>query len=74
MLIALNKSKKEFSKELKVSTAIRLYYEIKLTLGKAAQLAGLSRLEFEKLLSVNNQPISNLDYKDVEGDIKKLRD
>jgi predicted HTH domain antitoxin len=45
----------------------------KLTLGKAAQLCGLSRFEFETLLSENRIPISNLSFEDVLEDSKKLR-
>ncbi len=52
---------------------MRLYRMEKLTIGKAAQLSGLPRLEFEALLSENQIPISNLSLKDVLEDIKKLK-
>lgn len=53
--------------------AIQLYRKQKVTLGKAAQIAGLSRLAFENLLAENNTPISNLGIKDLLSDVEKLR-
>ena len=44
----------------------------KLTLGKAARFIGISKYEFEKILSQNRIPISNLDIEDIENDIRKL--
>jgi predicted HTH domain antitoxin len=44
-----------------------------LTIGKAAQLCGLSRLEFESLLSDNQISISNLTLDNVISDSKKLQ-
>ncbi len=52
--------------------AINFYKLKKLSLGKAAKLAELSRYEFEKILSKNKISISNLYLKDVQNDIKKL--
>jgi hypothetical protein len=37
------------------------------------QLSGLSRFEFETLLSENEIPISNLTINDVLGDTQKLK-
>ncbi|NCU36035.1 hypothetical protein EOM75_08485 [Candidatus Falkowbacteria bacterium] len=39
----------------------------------AAQLAGLSRFQFETLLSEHEIPISTLTIEDIREDIKKLR-
>jgi predicted HTH domain antitoxin len=73
ILLAMNASEAELKQSIKTSLAIRLYRIEKLTLGKAAQLAGLSRFEFETLLSENEIPISNLTLNDVLDDIQKLR-
>ncbi|MDA3892168.1 MAG: UPF0175 family protein [Salinivirgaceae bacterium] len=72
ILLTLNESETELKKDIKISLAIQLYLKQKLTIGKAAQVAGLSRLDFETLLSESNIPISNLDYDDVRGDSEKL--
>lgn len=73
ILLALNETEAELKQRIKTSLAIRLYNLQKLTLGKAAQLSGLSRFEFETMLSENEIPISNLTINDVMDDIKKLQ-
>lgn len=72
ILIALNESEGDFKKRLKIILAIQLYKLQKLSLGKAAQLSGLSRLDFETELANNKISISNLSEKDVLEDIEKL--
>lgn len=73
ILLALNETEAELKQRIKTSLAMRLYRLQKLTIGKAAQLSGLSRIEFETLLSENEIPISNLTINDVMNDINKLK-
>jgi predicted HTH domain antitoxin len=73
ILLALNTSENELKKQIRISLAIRLYQAEKTTIGKSAQIAGLSRLEFETLLSENEIPISSLSIEEVFEDIKKLK-
>lgn len=73
IFLALNTDETELKQNIKTSLAVQLYQSQKLTIGKAAQLAGLSRLEFENLLSSNKIPISNLTINDVEKDMNKLK-
>jgi len=72
--LAVNESEQEIKEHLKLALAFMLYQQEKLTIGKAAQLAGLSRYEFERALAKNKIPISNLSLDDIETDIQKLRD
>ncbi|WP_417359698.1 UPF0175 family protein [Galbibacter sp.] len=72
ILLALNESENDLKERIKISLAIQLYKLEKLTIGKAAQLSGLSRLEFENELSKNKVPISHLTEKDILSDIEKL--
>lgn len=72
ILLALNESENDLKKRIKIILAIQLYKLQKLTIGKAAQLSGLSRLEFEKELSKNKISISNLTQEDILNDIEKL--
>ncbi|GAO27817.1 UPF0175 family protein [Geofilum rubicundum] len=72
LLLALNSDEVELKQNIKISLAIHLYQQEKLTIGKSAQLAGLSRLEFDKLLANNKIPISLLGIKDIENDVNKL--
>lgn len=73
LLIALNESESELKKDIKTTLAIRLYRMQKLSIGKAAQIAGLSRFDFESLLSENQVPISNLTLDDIIKDTEKLK-
>jgi predicted HTH domain antitoxin len=73
ILLSLNENEEELIKEIKLSLAIRLYRLQKLTIGKASQIAGMSRLDFETLLSDNGVPISNLTIDDVMKDNLKLK-
>ena len=73
ILLTLNENENELKQDIKLSFAIRLYRLEKLTIGKAAQIAGLSRFDFETVLSDNGVSISNLTIEDVINDIQKLR-
>jgi len=73
ILLTINESENELKKRIKVSLAIQLYRQQKVTIGKASQIASVSRFEFETILSENEIPISNLDLEDVLGDIEKLK-
>lgn len=71
ILITLNKNETELKKDIKISLAIRLYELQKCTIGKAAQIAELSRYDFETILSENRVSISNLTINDVMNDYQK---
>ncbi|MGD2088279.1 MAG: UPF0175 family protein [Candidatus Aminicenantes bacterium] len=73
LFIALNKSEEELKREMRVISAIKFYETGKLTLGKAAQFAGLSRWDFENLLADNHIPISNLEIEDIDDDLEKMQ-
>ena len=73
ILLTLNENENELKQDIRFSLAIRLYKLQKLTIGKASQIAGLSRFDFETLLSENGVPISNLTEEDVMKDIQKLK-
>ncbi len=73
IFLALNESETDLKKRIKLTLAIELYKSQKLTIGKAAQLSGMTRLDFEKEHSKNKISISNLTEEDVLGDIEKLK-
>jgi predicted HTH domain antitoxin len=62
ILLTLNESEEELKKRIKISLAVQLYIEKKVTIGKAAQIAELSRLQLE-----------TLEIEDVLEDIEKLK-
>jgi len=73
ILLTLNESEFELKKRIKLSLAIQLFTQQKITIGKAAQIADMTRFQFETLLSEHNIPISNLEIEDVLNDIEKLK-
>ena len=73
ILLPLNKNENELRQDIKFALVIRLYRLQKLAIGKAAQIAGLSQLDFETMLSENEVPISNLTIEDVMNDGQKLK-
>jgi len=73
IFLTLNENENELKKDIKLSLAIRLYRLQKLTIGKAAQIAGLSHFDFETVLSDNGVSISNLTIDDVLEDTNKLK-
>jgi len=73
ILLTLNESESNLKKLIKRSFAIQLYLQQKVTIGKAAQIAEMSRLGFESFLSENEISISSLNFEEVLNDSKKLR-
>lgn len=74
IMIALNESEQELKNYFQVTIATMLFQEGKLTIGKAIQLSGLTRYEFEKNLAKRNIPISNPSLSQVFSDVEKLSD
>ncbi len=72
IFITLNETEVELQHELQLLLAVQAYRRGKLTLGKAAQLANMSRLEFENLLADHQIPISLLTVEDVYSDEKLM--
>lgn len=73
ILTTLNESESELQKRIKVSLAIQLYIQHKVTIGKAAQIAEMSRFDFETYLSEHKTPISSLGLEEVVEDSQKLK-
>jgi predicted HTH domain antitoxin len=59
--------------ELLQELAILLYQREKLSLGRAAELAGMKKMDFNHLLAVRGIPM-HYDLKDLERDLATLRD
>ncbi len=74
IFVALNKSKEELKIQFQTIIAVELFKEGKLTIGKAVQLSGLNRYEFERILTDNNIPISKIPLEQVISDIDKMKD
>ncbi len=74
IMIALNETEQNLKKYFQTAIAVMLFQEEKLTIGKAIQLSGLSRYEFEKELVKKNIPVSNPSITDVFSDVQQLSD
>ena len=74
ILVALNESEQELKSHFQVAIAIMLFHEGKLTIGKAIQLSGLTRYEFEKALDKSNIPVSSPDFEQVMKDLDSISD
>ncbi|GIK76229.1 MAG: hypothetical protein BroJett021_52170 [Chloroflexota bacterium] len=68
ILYATHMTEAEFLQEIAVS----LYQKGKLSLGKASQLAGMGRIQFQMLLASRQIPI-NYGIEDFEADLNTLR-
>ena len=69
ILISLKESSKEFSKDILILAAVKLYELGKLSSGRAAQLAGVSKISFLQSLSRYNVPIFDLTEEELKQDI-----
>lgn len=74
LLLSLNETPQEFSEELKRWAAVSMYYFGKISLARAASLAGYHRYDFENLLARLNIPISLLDEEDAATELALLRE
>jgi len=73
ILLTFNQKPEEFGNELKLWAAVSMYWFDKISLARAAALAGYHRYDFEKLLSNLNLPISKLTREDAEREIAILQ-
>ncbi len=62
----------ELKARLKVELAIRLYQKGVLGFGKARELAGLNKWQFQETLAKENIPL-NYDLEELERDLETLR-
>jgi len=68
ILISLKESEADFSRELRIAAAVKLYELGRLSAGKAAKLAGMDKVSFLKTLGKYRISISSLE--EFEEDMK----
>lgn len=71
ILVSLKETQSDFSEELKIAAAVKLYEMGKLSSGKAARLAGMDKISFLKILGKYQVSISTLEEfkEDMKVDI-----
>jgi predicted HTH domain antitoxin len=70
----LKMSDAEFAEEVRFLAAAKLYELGRLSLGKAAQLAGMGRVEFLYALARAGVPAINLRDEEIDAEIDAARD
>ena len=70
VLISLKETPSEFSRDLLMLAAVKLYQMGKLSSGRAAQLAGIPRVSFLQILSRYDVPIFDLTHEELRQDFE----
>jgi len=74
LLLAIGKTRSALEDQLRFELAVRLFEVGQLSLGKAAELAGLSKPRFGEDLGRLKIPTINLDDSEIEADLSALRE
>ncbi|MDX2283899.1 MAG: UPF0175 family protein [Bacteroidia bacterium] len=72
ILLMLNATESELKQRIVQAFAIQLYLQQQVTIGKAAQIAGMTRPEFDTMLAARKIPVSLLELEDVLNDAEQL--
>ena len=70
VLISLKVTPSEFSRDMLMLTAVKLFQMGKLSSGRAAQLAGVTRVSFLQSLSKYGVPIFDLTQEELKNDFE----
>jgi predicted HTH domain antitoxin len=72
ILYTLNETKNDFIKKMKFYTALELYRLKKISTGKAAELAGMHKIDFIFALGRHDIPVINYDPDDFLEEVESL--
>jgi len=70
---ALGKTPEEFERELRFLVAAKLYEIGRVSSGRAAELAGISRVEFLNNLGRYRIPVFNYSREELEREVREAR-
>jgi predicted HTH domain antitoxin len=76
VLLSLKENREEFTQNLRFLSALMLYRRRRLSLGKAAELAGFSKLDFIHKLQLEKEPVFDFndeEMTDIFADVAKLK-
>lgn len=73
ILLSLKKTKEDFVKEMLFNNALMLYRKNKLSLGKAAKLAGYDRMDFIRKLQKEGESIFDYDEETIDEIIENSK-
>ncbi|MBD3181391.1 UPF0175 family protein [Candidatus Poribacteria bacterium] len=69
ILISMKETPENFSREIKMAAAAKFYEMGKLSSGRAAELAGISRISFLQSLSMYKVPIFSMTETELKQDL-----
>ena len=72
ILYALNESVTEFTLQMRLFTALQLFKNHKLSLGKAAELAGMNKDQFILELDRNKVPLIDYNPDELEEELARF--
>lgn len=72
IIFALNQGEKEFIEQMKLFTAVKYYKDHKLSMGKAAELAGMKKSDFMFFLGRMGEPVVNYSIEELDNELKRL--
>lgn len=70
VLLSLKETPDELSREIRIAAAAKLYELGKLSSGRAAELAGISRVGFLQILGRYRVSIFNITIEDIKQDMQ----
>jgi len=73
ILLALNANEIELAHTVKVYSAMQLYRESKLSLGQAAKMAGMYKIEFMQECGRHDVPVIDYDPSELDEEMKSLQ-
>ena len=73
ILASLKSGVTDLEKEMRETSAIKYYTDKKLSLGKAAKLAGMNRLDFMDLLAQKGLTVFDLDESAAESELLNIK-
>ncbi len=73
ILASLKSGVTDLEREIRETVAIKYYTEKKLSLGKAARLAGVNRLDFMDLLARKGITVFDLDESAAESELRNIK-
>ena len=73
ILLALNEKPAEFLKDMRIFAAIKFFEIGKLSLGKAAELAEMNKLDFIEVLSKHRISVYNYPPEELQDDLNNIQ-
>ena len=73
LLLSLNENTSELSRDVRLFSAMYLFKLHKLSIGKAAELAGINKFEFMVKLSENDIPVVDYDHSELDTELNRFQ-